>query len=321
MHGKGRHDRSEGVDRAIGRLAEAQHGVVSRAQLLELAVGPGAIEHRVNDGRLRPIHRGVYAVLGRRLMTMRSHWMAAVLTYGPGAVVSHRAGAALWGIRGGSRVEVTVPRGRKPRQGIHVHWAALPPDETTVHHGIPVTTIARTLLDLSAVVQRDELRGAFRQAEQLRLTDPIGIGTLIARYPRKPGVPILKAVFEEAQSGLGVVKSDLEERFQALLLNAAFPMPLTNVLIERYEVDCAWPEQRLIVELDGRRFHATAEAFEQDRARDRRLGAAGWRVVRVTWRQLTERPEELEADLRRLLGLSPRRIRRSRRTRVASTPG
>ena len=254
-------------------------------------------------------------------MTMRSHWMAAVLTYGSGAVVSHRAGAALWGIRGGSRVEVTVPRGRKPREGIRVHWADLPADEVTVHHGIPVTTIARTLFDLSAVVQRDELRAAFRQAEQLRLTDPLGVEALIGRYPRKPGIPTLRAVFEEAQSGLGVVKSLFEERFQAFLINAAFPTPLTNALIAEHEVDCAWPEQRLIVELDGREFHDTSQAFEADRARDRRLGAAGWRVVRVTWRQLIEHPEELEADLRRLLGLSPRRRRRSRRTRVASTPG
>jgi very-short-patch-repair endonuclease len=321
MHGKGRHDPLRGVDRAIGRLAESQHGVVSRTQLLELAVGPGAIEHRINEGRLRPVYRGVYAVVGLRLMTRRSHWMAAVLTYGAGAFLSYRAGAALWGVRGGSRVEVTVPRGRKPREGIQVHWANLPADEVTAHHGIPVTGIARTLLDLSAVVQRDELRAAFRQAEQLRLTDALGIKTLIERYPRKPGLPTLKAVFEEAQRGLGIVKSVLEERFQAFLVNAGLPNPKTNVLIEDLEVDCAWPEDRLVVELDSRAWHDTELAFEEDRARDRRLGVAGWRIVRVTWRQLTEHPEELEADLRRLLGLSPRRTRGSRRTRAASTLG
>ena len=221
--------------------------------------------------------------------------MAAVLACGPGAVLSHRAAAALWGIRGGGRVEVTVPRRRKPREGIQVHWADLPKDEITVHHGIPVTTIARTLLDLSAVVQRDELRSAFRQAEQLRLTDAIGVGAMIDRYPRKPGSPILRAVFQETRRGLGIVKSVFEERFQAFLLNACLPRPLTNVL--------------------------TYCGFDEDRVRDRRLGAAGWRVVRLTWRQLHDAPAELEADLRRLLGLSPRRIRRSRRTRAASTPG
>ncbi|HEX6654190.1 MAG TPA: DUF559 domain-containing protein [Thermoleophilaceae bacterium] len=263
----------------------------------------------------------MYSVVGRRLLTRRGFWMAAVLACGPGAVLSHRAAAALWGMRGGGRVEVTVPRGRKARPGIQLHYANLPADEVTTHHGIPVTTVPRTLFDLSAVVQRDELRGAMRQAEQLRLTDPLGLGPLIERYPRKPGIPILKAVFEEAQRGLNIVRSEFEERFQAFLLNAGFPSPKTNVRIEGIEVDCVWPEQRLIVELDGRSTHDTSQAFEEDRARDRRLEAAGWRVVRITWKQLVEAPDEVELDLRRLLGLSPRRTRRSRRTRAASTPG
>ena len=318
MRGKLRHDPADGD---IRRIAEGQHGVITRAQLSELGLGSDAIDHSVRIRRLCRIHRGVYSIVGRRLLTRRGFWMAAVLACGQGAVLSHLAAAALWGIRGGSRIEVTVPRGRKARPGIQLHYANLPADEITVHHGIPVTTIARTLLDLSAVVQRDELRSAFRQVEQRRLTDAIGVGAMIERYPRKPGRPILRAVFQEARRGLGIVRSEFEERFQAFLLNAGLPSPPTNVLIEGMEVDCAWPEQRLIVELDGRETHDTAHAFEHDRARDRRLGAAGWRVVRVTWRQLTEQPEELEADLRRLLGLSPRRIRRSRRTRVASTPG
>jgi very-short-patch-repair endonuclease len=228
----------------------------------------------------------------------------------------------LWGIRGGSRLEVTVPRGgRKAQQGIKLHYANLPADEITTHEGIPTTTVPRTLLDLSAVVQRDELRSALRQAEQLRLTDRIGLGPLIERYPRRPGIPILKAVFEEARQGLVVTRSKLEDRFQAFLLDADLPMPSTNVLIEEMEIDCAWEAQRLIVELDSRTFHDQADAFEQDRARDRRLEAAGWRVIRITWRQLRDTPGEVEEDLHRLLGLGPRRRRRSRRTRAASTPG
>jgi very-short-patch-repair endonuclease len=245
--------------------------------------------------------------VGRRLLTRRGFWMAAVLACGPGAVLSHHAAAALWGIRGGSRVEVTVSRGRRPRAGIRTHWANLPADEITTHHGIPVTTVPRTLLDLSAVGQRHDVRSALRQAEQLRLTDPLGLGPLIDRYPRKPGIPILKAVFEEAQRGLSIVRSEFEERFQAFLLNAGLPDPKTNVRIEGIEVDCLWPEQRVIVELDGRSTHDTHHAFEDDRARDRRLEAAGWRVIRVTWRHLHDIPAEVEADLRRLLGLSPPR--------------
>jgi hypothetical protein len=294
------------LDRAIWRIADRQHGVVSRGQLSELGVERGALEHRITVGRLHPLYRGVYAAVSPRLLTRHGRWMAAVLACGPGAALSHLAAAALWGIRGGARVEITVPRGgRRRRDGIRLHWADLPADETTTHHGIPVTTISRTLFDLSAVVQRHELRSGFRQAEQLRLTDPLGVGTLIDRYPRKPGVPVLKAVYEEAQRGLGIIRSELEELFQNFLTGAGLPPPLTNVLIEGMEVDCAWPNARLIVELDGRATHDTLTAFETDRARDRRLEAAGWRVIRITWRQLVETPDEVERDLRRLLSAAP----------------
>ncbi len=235
--------------------------------------------------------------------------MAALLACGPGAVLSHRAAAALWGIRGGNTIEITVPRALRRRRGMRLHRSELPADEITTHHGIPTTTVPRTLLDLSAVLQRDELRGAARQAEQLRLTDPLTLADLVDRYPRKAGTANVRRIVEELNEGLGVVKSELEERFQAFLLNAGLPRPVTNVRIEDMEVDCLWRAERLVVELDSRTFHDVADAFETDRVRDRRLEAAGWRVVRITWRQLHRTPVEVEADLRRLLGLSPRRGR------------
>ena len=299
MRAKAQHD---SADRAIGALAEMQHGVVSRAQLSELGLGRRAIGHRLELGRLRPVYRGVYTI-GHRLLTQHGRWMAAVLACGPGAVLSHRAAASLWNIRGGTRVEVTVPGAKHARPGIRLHRANLPADETTTHHGIPTTTVPRTLLDLSAVVQRHELRSAVRQAEQQRLGDRLWLGHMVERYPRKPGVPAIRALIEEAQRGLGVVRSELEERFQAFLIDAGLPLPATNVRIEGMEVDCAWPAHRLIAELDGRATHDVVDAFEADRARDRRLEAAGWRVIRITWRQLHETPAELEVDLRRLLGL------------------
>ncbi len=295
--------------------------MITRAQLSELGLSRDAIDYRLGLGRLRPMYRGVYAIVGPRLLTQHGRWMAAVLACGPGAVLSYLAATALWQIRGGTRLEVTVPRGRKERKGIQLHWADLPDDEVTIHHGIPVTTVPRTLLDISAVVQHAEFRSAMRQAEQLRLTDRLWLGDLTERYPRKPGIAIVRAVVEEAKRGLTLTRSELEELFLAFLIDAALPPPVTNVLIESMEVDCAWPEQRLIVELDSRSVHDTRDAFEADRVRDRRLEAAGWRVIRVTWRQLHDSPEELEADLRRLLGLSPRRVRRSRRTRAASRRG
>lgn len=286
----------------MGALAERQHGVLARSQVLELGLGRRAIDHRIKVGRLRPVYTGVYTI-GHRLLTRNGRWMAAVLACGPGAVLSYRAAAALWGIRGGSPVEITVPGGRRGRDGIRLHRARLPEDETTIHHGIPTTTVPRTLLDLAAHVQRDELRSAVRQAEQLRLTDPVWLGDLIQRYPGKPGIPAVRAVVEEAQRGLTIVRSELEERFQAFLLNAGLPLPRTNVLIESFEVDCVWPNARLVVELDSRTHHDVPHAFEADRGRDRRLEASGWRVVRITWRQLQDTPGEVNTDIRRLLGL------------------
>jgi very-short-patch-repair endonuclease/predicted transcriptional regulator of viral defense system len=297
---RAQHGQSQ-ADRAIGTIAERQHGVISRAQLAELGLGRGAIRHRMDVGRLRVVHRGVYTI-GHRLLSTDGRWMAAVLACGPGAVLSHRSAAALWGIRQSSRIEVTAPATRHPRSGIVTHRSPLRDDERTTHRGIPVTTVPRTLLDLGAAVRLDELRGAFRQAEQLRLTDPLSLHDLAERYPRRPGVAAARAVLEEARLGLGIVRSELEERFQAFLLRAGLPLPRTNVFIGGYEIDCAWPERRLIVELDGHATHAPSHAFERDRARDRRLGAAGWRVIRITWRQLLEEPHLVDVDLRRLLG-------------------
>ena len=181
-----------------------------------------------------------------------------------------------------------------------VHRAALPPDERTTHRGIPTTTVPRTLLDLSAVVKRNELRGALREAEHQRLTDPLSLHDLVARYERRPGLRAVRALLAEASVGASIIRSELEERFQDFLIRADLPLPRTNAVVEGYEVDCVWPEQRLIVKLDGHASHSPAHAFEVDRARDRRLEAAGWRVIRITWRQLVHEPQLVDADLRRL---------------------
>ena len=295
---RGKESKSQ-ADRAIWALAERQHGVVSRTQLLELGLGRRAIDHRLELGRLRAVHRGVYRI---GLLSRDGRWMAAVLACGPGAVLSHLSAAALWGIRQSDRIEVTRRSSHRGPKGVTVHRSPLRNDERTTHRGIPTTTVPRTLLDLSAVVHPDALRSALRQAEQLRLTDPLSLIDLVERYPRRPGLAAIRALLEEATIGARVIRSELEERFQAFLLNAGLPLPQTNQFVEGFEVDCVWPDQRLIVELDGRAVHDTGQAFERDRVRDRVLTAAGWHVIRVTWRQLHDEPELLEADLRRLLG-------------------
>jgi hypothetical protein len=295
-----------GHDRLIAELAERQHGVVARAQLLDLGLGRRAIEHRLDAGRLHRVLRGVYAV-GHVVLSAEGRYMAAVLAGGRGAVLSHRAAASVWGLRASARAlpEITVARWRKPPRGIELHQARLPGDEVTALRGIPVTTPPRTLLDLAAVVEPQQVERAVGEAEIRRLTDPLTLDDLVGRYPRRPGVPVIKAILAASRFGATVTRSELEDRFLTFLDAAGLPRPEVNSDIQvrgRWiEADCVWRARRLIVELDGRAVHATTQAFERDRARDRALQAAGWRVVRVTWRQLHDDPDALAADLRGLL--------------------
>jgi very-short-patch-repair endonuclease len=296
------------ADRAITELADRQHGVVGRAQLLDLGVGSRAIEHRLEKGRLHTIHRGVYAV-GHRALVADARWMAAVLAAGPGAALSHRSAAALWGIRPSARpvIEVTAARRARPGRGIQPHRGRLPDDEVTTVVGIPVTTVPRTLLDIAAVLPRHQVERAINEAEVRRLGDPLPLAVLLARYPCRRGVAVARAILDDSRIGSTITRSELEERFLAFLIDHRLPRPEVNANIRignrSIECDFAWPRQSLIAELDGQAFHATTATFERDRARDRALNVAGWRVVRITWLQLHVEATALAADLRRLLGL------------------
>lgn len=292
---------SRAVDALISTLASRQHGVVGRGQLLEAGVGRGAIGHRVATGRLQIVHRSVYSV-GHRSLSPDGRWMAAVLAAGPEAVASHRCGAAVWRLLDWDRLEVTVPRARIV-EGLLVHRFHLPADEVTRVRGIPVTTAARTLLDLAAVAPIQQVERAMSEAEYRRLTTVASVSRMAERYPRRRGIATVKAILRAFNGG--ITRSELEGRFARFLRKAGLPLPRLNVnlVIEGrwLQADCAWHEQRLIVELDGHGAHWTAAAFERDRERDRVLAANGWRVVRVTWRQLHREPRSLAADLARIL--------------------
>jgi hypothetical protein len=289
-----------GGDEAVARLAERQYGVVARAQLLELGLGPDAIDHRLQRKRLHAIHRGVYAV-GQRQLKREAKWMAAVLAYGTGAVLSHRPGGAHWElVRERGPCEVTVPKARRSRPGIRVHHAHLPPDEITVHHGIPITTVPRTLFDLAAYVSERELERAINEAEIRRLWDELSLDHLLDRYPRHHGNRAIRAALTQRRAGATVTKSDLEEMFIALIDAAGIPRPEINVIVEGFEVDAVWRDARLVVELDGRDFHGTAAAFERDRVRDRSLQVAGWSPIRITYLQVRDTPELVVRDVRLL---------------------
>jgi very-short-patch-repair endonuclease len=204
-------------------------------------------------------------------------------------------------------VEV-IALSRRRRPGILVHQVRLAPDEITTHEGIPVTTVPRTLFDLAAVVPQRQLERALNEAEVLRLWDELTLDRLLDRYPRRRGNRAVRAALRDRREGATVTKSELEEMFLAVVDTADLPRPEINVLLEGYEVDALWREQRLVVELDGRGAHGTAAAFERDRERDRVLAVAGWRPVRITGRQLLRTRGAVVADLRRLVAVDRGRL-------------
>jgi very-short-patch-repair endonuclease len=293
-------------DHVIARMADRQHGVVARQQLLEAGLGPGAIERRLWRGSLHLVHRGVYAV-GRPGLGGRGRWMAAVLAGGPGAVLSHRSAGQLWGLltRDGGPIEITRPSGyRTRRPGISAHESALAVDEIEIAEGIRVTSPSRTLFDLAGVLPKRRLERAVNEAEVRRLLDRVSLPELFERHPARRGTVILRNLLAE-RNPVGVTRNELEEAFMALIDAGGLPRPRLNAHLALsgrfFEIDCLWHERRLAVELDGRAVHGTQRAFESDRERDRTLLAEGWRTMRVTWRQLRDEPKAIESDLRRLL--------------------
>ena len=233
--------------------------------------------------------------------------MAAALAAGRGAVLSHRSAAALWGIRHttSSIVDVTASHALRPRAGFRPHRARLREDEVTEHDGIPTTTPPRTLLDLAAVLPARHLERAINEAEYRRLTDPLSLGALVARHRGRRGVRTIRKLLEAGAIGHTLTRSDLEARFLDVLDKADLPRPRINTPIHlnghTIEPDCTWPHHHLIVELDGYASHSTRQAFEKDRARDRRLQAAGWHVLRITWRQLHDDPNAIADEIRAML--------------------
>ena len=290
-------------DAAIDALAVRQHGAVTRAQLLHAGVPAHAIDHRVKKRRLRRLFRGVYGV-GPISVPHQRH-AAAVLACGETAVLSHRSAAAVWKLLphrpGDVPVEVSIQRGyRSPGSVVRVYQtSALSADERTVLEGIPITTPARTLLDIASTVTIGKLEAALARASRRGFTGAEEVWELLNRYPRRRGAPRLRELL--AHGNGAPTRSEAEARFLTLVRRAQLPRPHVNVAVEGYEVDFLWRRQRFVVEIDGFRFHSSAGAFERDRRRDAVLAAAGFRVVRVTWRQLTEEPEALLVRLAQVL--------------------
>jgi very-short-patch-repair endonuclease len=288
-----------GPGRRIAALADRQHGVVTRVQLLEVGLTDDGIGRRVEDGRLHRVHQGVYAV-GRRTLTTKGRFLAAVVSCGPTAALSHIAAAILWGLLRdrGWRIDVTVPRGgqRRRRGAVIIHRSALPDSDVAIRDGIRVTTPARTLIDLADLLPRRRLERAFDEAAYLGLALE-GLRPI----PGRRGRGLLQSVLEQHQPGSTRTRSDLEERMLSLCRSFGLSTPEVNATVEGYTVDFIWREARLIVETDGWQAHGTRTAFERDRWRDADLLTAGWRVLRVTYRQLESDPAGVAARIRAAL--------------------
>lgn len=293
-------------DRRLTELASRQHGVVALWQLRALGLGRGAVRVRVARGDLVPLHRGVFAV-GHTALRRQGHWLAAVLACGPGAVASHRCAGALHELVRAAAPEVSVPgRGGRERRGFPVHRVLLAPADLAVVEAVPCTSVARTLVDLAGDLPPRALERAVDAAEVAGALDLRAIDEVLERLPRPRGVVALRAILD----GGGVVRSELERRFLAVVRREGFPEPVVNGHVDlgggRFaEVDCLFVARRLAVELDGRRSHGTVRGFEEDRRRDAALQALGWRVVRITWRRLHDDRAGVVADLAAFL---PRRV-------------
>jgi very-short-patch-repair endonuclease len=278
--------------------------VVARRQLSSVGVSAKAVEVRLRAGRLIPLHRGVYAV-GHRQLRREGYWMAAVLVVGRSAVLSHREAAALHGFRPANRARIDVSTvAKRTVPGIEVHRVrSLDRADVTTVNGIPVTTVARTLVDLADVVPADHLAKALNEAERMRVFDLRAIQAASARTQGRtgPGPQRLATALQELEAqATTLTRSPLEVAFQALIAQAGLEKPRTNAPINGREVDAYWPDHKLIVELDGWRFHNTRRDFQSDRERDRDLMAAGYRVVRFTHADVAHRPARVIETLRRL---------------------
>jgi very-short-patch-repair endonuclease len=275
--------------------------VLTRRDLENLGFSKMAIEHRLATGRLHLISRGVYSV-GRRDLSPRGRWMAAVLACGDLAVLSHRSAAELWeiGFEEKGRIHLTVTGRREiKRAGLKVRMRPKLPERSVVRRfGIPVTDPVQTLIDVATELKPMRLERAVNQADVHDLVDPATLRTALDGFAGMPGVKTLRTLLDRHTFRLS--DSDLEILFRPLARAAAFPSPLSKHLVLGYEVDFFFPGHGLIVETDGLRYHRTPAQQARMVKRDQKHTAAGYRVLRFTHWQIAYAPTEVTDILRKI---------------------
>jgi very-short-patch-repair endonuclease len=289
----------------VQALAGRHHGIVKRRQVREAGLSRREIDRRIEAGWLVPQHEGVYAV-GHTALTYHSHLIAAVYACGEDALASHRSAGKLWGIlRRTQRIEVTGPRSRVPKNGFTLHRSRLIHDEdrATIDN-IPVTSLARTLVDLADVLSEERLADAVNEAELRQIFDLKPVERVLERLPGRKGRHKLNRVLSAYRPVQPVTRSKGERLVYRICEQHRLPRPRVNAWVHGYEVDFYLPEAGLVLEFDGGDVHRTTKAFYEDRKRDRVLAAKGIDVVRATDR---DQPAVLAKELQAILA-----VRRSR---------
>jgi very-short-patch-repair endonuclease len=284
-------------------LARKQHWLLTRRQLLELGFSEAAIEHRLTSGRLCKAVRGVY-VVGRPGLSPEARWMAAVLACGEGAALSHHSAAALWGIGAERRrlIEVSIRRRCRVRL-LRIRARSrpsLPAGDVTTREGIPVTTPARTLVDLATEMGADELERCVNEADKRDLIDPEALRAALPGFRGERGAPALRELLDRQTFALS--DSDLEVFFRRIAKAAGLPMPRSKAWVNGFEVDFFWPRLGLVVETDGLHYHRTAAEQRRDRVRDQAHVAAGLTQLRFTHYQVRYEGKYVSGVLRRVAG-------------------
>lgn len=283
-------------------FAAEQHGAISVGQLAALRIGRASIEKALGSGRLRRLHHGVYAFSPVDL-SLHGQCLAAVLGGGPGALLSHYSAAWLWGLlsTGPVPVHVTGPHPRKHRGEIVVHRSRTLIDEDRgFEELIPVTSVARTQLDLAPLVRFSQLRRALKRSEELKLFDlPAVLSVLDRNKGHRGNKPLRRALalYEPPR----FTRSQTEDYFVALVESAGLPRPATNWVEAGHEIDVYWPELRFGVEIDTFATHGTHQSFEDDRVRREDLKLAGIEMTQVTDKRLEREPDRVVDRVARLL--------------------
>ena len=293
------------MEKTIARMASRSWGVVTWTQLRAAGITEGEIRHRVRIGALIRIHLGVYRV-GHVAPSVEATYLAAVWACGDGAALSGRAAAYLLGLIRGLPVppppEVTCETNRRVR-GVRVKRSRVPLDpDTMTWRRIPITTVARTIVDLASVLPLNDLALACHEAGVKHKTSPRQVMEVLARRPNAKGAQKLRLIYEGDAPAL---LSRLEKGFRKLLADANLPLPEFNRPAGGRRVDCRWDWVPLTVELDSYTFHHSRHAWEQDRRREREARARGDEFRRYTWGDVFENPDEVLRELRLFLTSNP----------------